>query len=145
MRQWKTFAAVLVTAAATVTGLCLADDDDSPMEKIMSKVGGKQNAIVKAMRTPVAFTKSKADIPALCDELIKLGKEARELKESAEKEKKPYEDWTKLMDDYIKKTEEFKEFVSKADAKQDTSKEAYKSVQKTCTACHQVFKIDKDK
>lgn len=146
MRKWTTLAAVLATAAATVTGLCLAGDDDSPMEKIMSKVGGKHNAVNKALRTPVAFTKAKAEIPGYCDDLIKLGKEARELKEAAEKQKKPYEDWTKLMDDYLKKTEEFKQAVSKSGVDQPKAKEAYKTVSQTCSACHNVFKIeDKEK
>ena len=46
--------------------------------------------------------------------MIAEAKKAREIKESAEKAKKPFSEWQKLMDDMIRSTEELSKVAAKA-------------------------------
>lgn len=140
-RKWTTLAAALATVLLTASGLSFADDD-SPLHKLMEKVNAKNNAITKAVRTPVAYKKAQKDLAAYADDLAKLGKEARDMKSAAEKQKKSVGEWTKLMDDYVKSCEEFKDVVSKSETGQAEAKSAHGKVKATCTACHNVFRVD---
>ncbi len=148
MRKWTILTAVMCAVALTATGASLAQDESSPLHKLMEKVGSKHNAIKKATRTPVAFKKDKESIVKNADELIDLGKKAREMKNAAEKEKKPFAEWQKLCDDFVTKTTEFRDFASKtgtAKTDQEATKKAYAAVNTSCTACHEVFRKDEDK
>lgn len=137
-RKWTTLAAAVAAVILTASGFSYADED-SPVHKLMEKVGAKNNAVAKGVRTPVAFKKAQKELDAHVEELIKLGKEWRELKEPAEKQKKSFAEWTKLTDDYIKKSEALKEAIGKGQAE---AKSAHNAVKATCTACHEVFRVE---
>ena len=145
LRKWTTLAAVMTAVCLTATVFASAADDDSPLHMLMEKVSAKNNAIGKGVRTAVAYKKSQKDLPGIADDLVKLAKEAREIKEPAEKQKKSQAEWVKLMDDFIKKTGDFKTVVSKSSATQAEAKSAHSVVKASCTACHNVFKVDDDK
>ena len=134
--------AVLSISLLALAGLAFAADDETPTGKIMEKINSKNNAIRKATRTAAEYKKSGSHIPKDVEEIVKLAKEAREIKDSAEKAKKPFADWQKLMDDMIKSTEELSAVASKSGSTQAQAKEAYNTYYKTCTACHDVFKKD---
>ncbi len=143
LRKWIILATVATAVALMATGVTFADDENSPLHKLMEKVGSKSNAIKKATRTPVAYKKDREAVVKHAEELIDLGKQARDMKESAEKQKKPMAEWQKLCDDFIKKSTEFKDFAEKSGTTkndQEAAKKSYASVAASCAACHDVFK-----
>ena len=65
------------------------------------------------------------------------------MKDSAEKEKKPFADWQKLSDDFIAKTEVYKEAVATDHRRPEghgRGQEGVRPVAASCTACHDVFR-----
>ncbi len=146
-RKWTILAAVMFAVTLTATGVSLADED-SPIHKLMEKVGSKGTAIKKAIRTPVAYKKDREAVIKHAEDLIDLGKKAKDMKESAEKQKKEFSEWQKLCDDFIKKSTDFKEFAEKSGTTKDdqeAAKKAYATVNASCTSCHNVFRVDDDK
>ena len=141
LRKWTTLAAAVTGVIIAASGLSFADED-SPMHKLMEKVNAKNGAITKGVRTAVAYKKAQKELPAIADELIKLGKESRDMDESVKKQKKSMAEWQKLTDDYIKACEQFKEIVSKSSTKQTEAKSAHTQLKATCTACHNVFRVE---
>lgn len=138
----RKFAALAVTLG-TLAGLAIAaDEEDSPTAKLMEQIQNKTNAMRKSTRTASEFKKSAATIPKNAGDVIKLSKEAREIKDSAEKEKKPLAEWQKLMDAMIKSTEDLSKIASSPKTTQAQAKEAFTAYTKTCAACHAVFKKD---
>jgi cytochrome c556 len=144
LRKWSIVAVAVSAVLAAASGLSFADED-SPIHKVMEGVSSKSNAIKKAFRTPVAYKKSQKDIVKHSEELIELGKKARELKETSDKAKKPFAEWQKLCDDFVKETTDYKAVVAKADTDQPTAKKAWGKVNTTCTACHEVFRVEDEK
>ena len=142
-RKWTTLAAVMTAVTLTATGLSLADED-SPLHKVMEQVNAKNNAIKKATRTLPAYKKAQKELAKYADELIELGKQSRDMKTAAEKEKKPFAEWQKLSDDFIAKTGEFKVVVANASTTQEQAKKAYSPVALSCTNCHNVFRKEDD-
>ena len=114
LRKWMILAAVMFAVALTATAASFAQDEASPLHKLMESVGSKSNAIKKAIRTPVAYKKDREAVIKHADELIELGKKARDMKESVEKQKKTVEEWQKLTDDFVAKTKDFKAFAEKS-------------------------------
>jgi cytochrome c556 len=145
LRKWTTIAVALTAVLLTASGLSLAQDEDSPLHKLMEKVNAKNNAITKGVRTQVLFKKAQKEVAAAAEELVKLGKEARDAKEPAIKQKKSQAEWTKLMDAFIKKSEDLHELASKPSTKQEEAKKAHTAVKATCAACHEVFRVEDDK
>ncbi|HEV3162678.1 MAG TPA: cytochrome c [Isosphaeraceae bacterium] len=144
-RKWTVLALTVGVTALFATGLSIAaDDDESPLHKIMEKVQKENVFITKAVRSQVNFKKSQKEVVTHAEELIKLGKEARQFKEPSVEKKQPYEKWTAFMDDFLKTTEEFAKEAAKPTAAQPQVKDAYKNVAKKCTACHEVFKSEDD-
>ena len=143
-RKWSVLSATLAAVVLTAAGFSrAADDEDSPIHKLMEKVGAKNGAINKAVRTPVAF--KKAGGKAVADdarEIVKLYKEAREMKEPATIQKKSFDLWTKYMDAAIKDTEDFAKVAEKDD--QGEAKKSFDLVKKDCGACHNDFRVDKE-
>jgi cytochrome c556 len=135
--------AVLSVTLVTVAGLAFAaPDDETETRKIMEKINKHHNDIRKATRNAPDYKKSGGKIPEYAQQLIAEAKKARELKESAETAKKPFSEWQKLMDDMIKSTEQLSKIAAKTGSTQAQAKEAYNTYNKTCTACHDVFKKD---
>ena len=142
-RKWTILGAVMAAVALSVAGFSLADDDDSPIHKLMEKVNSKNAAINKSVRTPVAWAKDGKKAADNADELTKLFKEAREMKESSAKQKKPFDLWQKLMDEQIKETETFAA-LARTNPKQAEAKAAFEKVKKACAECHKDFRVEDD-
>ena len=143
-RKGTTLAAAVAAVVVAAAGLSFADED-SPMHQLMEKVTKDNNAIGKAVRSAVSYKKSQKDLPALAESLVKLGKEARDLpdaKKEVEKAKKSMGEWTGLMDDFIKKTEDFKSLVSKPGTTQSQAKSSHTQVKTACANCHTVFRLE---
>ncbi len=142
-RKWIVLGATMVSVAVLSTGLSVAQDKkDSPLAKLMEKVQKSNATILKNIRTSIAYKKAQKDVVEQAEELTKLGKEARVFKEPAQEQKKSQEEWTTLMDAFIKSSEEFATEVGKSGTDQVKAKAAYKNVSKQCTACHEVFRVD---
>ncbi len=142
LRKWTILGLTMAALTALVTGFAMAQDEDSPLHKIMEQVNAKNLAITKGVRTPVAFKKSQKVVADSAAELAKLSKEAREFKEPSEKQKQPFDTWTKLMDDMTKSSEELAKVAGEDGATQAEVKKAHAAVKKSCTACHNVFRVD---
>ncbi len=151
-RKWTTLAltaagvALLAAGLSPAVGFSSADDDEEKTKtgQIMEKVNKASLTITKGVRTSIAYAKSKDEVAEKSKELVALAKEARELKESAEAQKKPYEEWTKLMDEFIAAATSFSEVVGKSSADQAAAKMSYREVAKSCTTCHEVFRVEDD-
>jgi cytochrome c556 len=141
-RKWTTLAAVVTAVTLTATGLSMAGDEDSPVHKLMEQVNAKSNVIKKAIRTSVSYKKAQQDVVKSVDELIVLGKKAREFKEPSEKQKKTFAEWQKLCDEFVKKTEEYKGIVANTSTTQEQAKKAFGMVNTSCTNCHTVFRVE---
>ncbi len=144
LRKWTILGLTMAAMTALATGFAMAQDEDSPLHKLMEQVNAKNLAITKAVRTPVAFKKSQKVVLESATELAKLSKEAREFKEPSEKQKQPFETWTKLMDDMTKASDELAKVAEEGDdaATQAKAKKAHATVKASCTACHNVFRVD---
>lgn len=140
LRKWTTLGVAMFAVTALATGISLANDE-SPLEKLMEAVGKENNAIKKALRTKPAYTKAdKKELAKNIDELIELSKKSRDIKSAAEKQKKPMAEWTKAVDDFIKKTEEFKGVMAKSSTTYDQAKKSFGTVTASCATCHKDFK-----
>src|SRR3954470_4874765 len=105
LRKWTTLGLMMTMVTALAVGVSMAQDKDSPLHKIMEQVNAKNLAITKGVRTKVAFKKSQKVVADSANELVKLAKDARVYKEPSQKQKQPYEKWTKLMDEMSKASE----------------------------------------
>lgn len=149
LRKWMILAATMLSVSVLAAGISLADDEESPLHKLMEKVNAKSNAIKKAYRTPVAFKKAQAakEITTNAEELLKLAKESKELAKDGAKKAKgvkdPEKKWVELSDVFISKAEKFVEEAGKATTK-DQLKAAYNGVNQSCTECHTVFRTDEE-
>jgi cytochrome c556 len=138
-RKWAAFAVTLFSGALFVGTVAIANDEDSPLHKLMEKVQAKNTVITKGIRNKVNYTKAQKDVKDAADELVKLAKEAKPLNDVAKKANDVAK-WDSLMDDYIKEAEDYVKLLAKPDTDQPKAKDGYKAVSKTCTACHDVFR-----
>jgi cytochrome c556 len=144
LKKWTILGLTMAAMTAMVTGFAMAQDEDSPLHKIMEQVNAKNLVITKGVRTAVAFKKSQKDVAESAKELVKLSKEARVFKEPSEKQKQPYDKWTALMDDMTKASEDLAKVAEKDDVTQAQAKKAHATVKASCTACHNVFRVDEE-
>ena len=135
--------AAMLGVALGVAGLSIAADE-SPLEKQMSAIQAKTNAIRKATRTLPAWKLAQKNVAKDADEISKLAKEARKDKGPAEAQKKSFDDWGKLMDDMIKSSDDLAALARKPETAQPDAKKAFDSLNKSCSACHSVFRVEKD-
>ena len=142
LRKWTILGVTMAAVTALATGFSMAQDEDSPLHKIMEQVNTKNLAITKGVRTAVAFKKSQKVVADSATELVKLSKEAREVKEPSEKQKQPYEKWTKLMDDMTKASEDLAKVAAEDGATQAQAKKSHATVKASCTDCHNVFRVE---
>ncbi len=133
--------AILAVSVSALAGLSMAaDDEESPFQTQMSEINKKHTALRKATRTDAAFAKAGDSISKDAQAVAKIGKEYREHKEFSDKEKKPLAEWTKLMDEMVKASEDLSAAASKPQATHAQAKEAFTAYNKTCANCHNVFK-----
>jgi cytochrome c556 len=124
------------------------DDDESELGKVMEKVNKQSNAIKKGTRNLVSYKKSHKDVVKSSKDLVKLAKEAKPLKDAlakAKSEGNPQKKWNDLMDAFIDSSEKLSDVADKSSADATglaDTKKAFTAVSKTCTECHQVFRVD---
>jgi cytochrome c556 len=122
-----------------------ADDDESPLAKIMEKVNKHNSTITKGVRTKVAFAKAQKDVEKSAKELVKLAKEAKSEKDAAKKAKdvaNPEKKWDEYIDELVKTSEELGKVAAKKDATFQDAKDAFAKVKNVCADCHKDFRVD---
>lgn len=144
LRKIAVTTATMLGVALCLTGLSVADED-SPLEKEMSVINAKTKAIRNATKTPAAWKKGGKGVAADAATISEKGKEARKEKGPAEEQKKSFGEWTKLMDEMIKASDDLAALAAKPGSSQVQAKDAFNSLNKTCAACHNVFRVDEDK
>jgi cytochrome c556 len=122
-----------------------ADDDESPLAKIMEKVNKHNGIITKGVRNKVAFTKAQKDVEKSAKELVKLAKEAKSEKDAAKKAKEvanPEKKWDEYIDELVKTSEELGEVAGKASSTFQDAKDAFTKVKNVCNDCHKDFRVE---
>lgn len=143
-RKWIALAASVSLSLIMVGGLTMADDQEegTPLHKVMEQVQKNNSAVLRGVRNTASYKKSEEEVAEAGKNLLKLAKEARPLgKEVAEAQKKEIAEWEKLTDEWIKETEKFNQLIADK-SEQPAIKDGYKVVSKTCTNCHEVFRVD---
>jgi cytochrome c556 len=150
-RKWLIFtvSAALFVGIGVLAGpgLSKADDEETPLGKIMEKVNKNNSIIQKGTRSKVAFAKDQKKVAQSAKDIIKLAKEAKPIKDAVKKatvadaQKK----WDEFMDQLIKTTEKLYDVAGKSNATQKDAKDAFDSVKKACADCHKDFRVDETK
>jgi len=148
LRKWLVFASsALVLVSIAGAGFSIADDEESELGKLMEKVNKQSNAIKKGTRNLVNFKKSQKDVAKGAKELLKLAKESKSRKEGlakAKNEADPQKKWNELSEAFIGSAEKLNDVAGKEGPNYDDTKKAFSAVSKTCTECHQVFRVDEN-
>ncbi|MDG3005167.1 cytochrome c [Paludisphaera mucosa] len=146
-RNWFVLAACLALGLGLgVTAVSRsADDDETPLGKIMEKVQKHKATITKGVRNVASYKKSQEDIEKSAKEWSKLAKESKPLNDAvkaAKNQPEPQKKWDELMDLWGKESDKLAELAAKADSTQKDAKDQLNTINKTCTECHQVFRVD---
>ena len=72
LRKWTILGLTMASVTALATGFAMAQDEDSPLHKLMEQVNAKTLAITKAVRTPVSYKKSLKVVADSATELLAL-------------------------------------------------------------------------
>jgi cytochrome c556 len=147
-RKWMILAAVMVSVSVLIVGVSMAQDEDSPLHKVMEQVNAKSLAITKGVRTAVAFKKAQADVAVAAEELHKLAKQAKGLGADHIKKAKDVPDaaakWNELMDSFASSSDNLAKVAAKPSTTQVEAKSAHTALKKVCTDCHTVFRIEEE-
>jgi len=146
-RKWMVPAAALVSVLGLTVGISVAADEDSPLHKLMEQVNAKNLVITKSVRTAVAYKKAQKDVVASAEELSKLAKQARDIKDAVKKAKDVKDadtKWTELMTGFANASDNLAKVAAKSGSEQAQVKDAHTAVKKTCTDCHNVFRVDEE-
>ena len=115
--------------------------DDAPIQEIMEQVHTRNRAIGKGLRIPSALeAASRKGLAADAASLVKLGKEARTLTGPARERKKPQQEWTQKVNDFLRASEEFARVIADPRSSRPRATQSYKKLQKTCLNCHSAFR-----
>jgi cytochrome c556 len=148
LRKWLSLGAVMVVVTALTVGFAAADDEDSPLHKLMEQVQAKNLLITKAVRTKVAYTKSSKEVAESAEELVKLAKQAKEHGKDYIKKAKEVPNaggrWNELMDSFASTSEHLAKVAAKAKSTHEQAKEAFTAVKKVCADCHKDFRIEEE-
>ena len=144
-RKFALLAATMLGVSFALTGLAFAAEYAGDLEKQMETINKKTAAIRKATKSAAAWKKDGKTVAADALEIAKLAKEAKKDKTSAEKVKKPQADWEKHSDELIKAADALAVLAAKADTTQPQAKEAFGAVNKSCTECHAIFRVEDEK
>ncbi len=146
-RKWFGLAASLALGLGVGMTAFSYADDETPLGAIMEKVQKQKTIVTKGTRNVAAYKKSQADIEKAAQEWVKLIKEAKPLNDAV-KSAKGVEDaqkkWDDMMDLWSKESEKLAEIAAKSDSTQKDAKDQLNTINKTCTECHQVFRIEAD-
>ena len=144
-RKFALLAATIVGVSLALTGLAIAAEG-GPLEKQMETVQKKINSIRKATKAAAGWKKDGKNVAVDAAEISKIGKESvRKEKTFSDKAKKPHAEWEKMTDDMIKAADELAVLAAKPATKQPDASAAYLVLNRSCTACHAVFKPEEDK
>jgi len=115
--------------------------DDSPIQKIMEQVQTRSRAIGKGLRIPLApEVAGRKRLAADAASLVRLGKEARTLTRPARERKKSQQEWTRMVDDFLRESEELARVIADPGSSRTRATQSYQKVQKTCVNCHSAFR-----
>lgn len=148
-RKWAMLGGTMVAAVLTVSGLSLAQDEEkaNPLHEIMESVQKNNATVIRGVRNEVFYRRYKEDVAKASKELVELGKKAKPLTETIkdieiEGGGDAVAKWNETMDAYIKEAQTFADLAAKAETTGDQAKDSYKAVSRTCTNCHEVFRIE---
>ncbi len=142
-RKWTLMAVVsLSTALVASTASLAANDDEGPLHVLMEKVNKSNGVLRKGTRNAIEYKKTFKKVEEEAKELAKLGKEARPLKDAITSKTPPHDKWVKLADEFIKASEDLATIAAKGDSQQVQAKEAFNVLTKTCTNCHNDYKVE---
>mgnify|MGYP001241981815 CR=1 FL=1 len=143
-RKWFVLAGSMLAGLVLCAGFTAADED-SPLHKLMEQVNAKNSLLTKGTRNETAYKKARKDVVKAAEELVKLGKEAKPLKDAVKKAKDVKDadaKWDAMMDDFIKASDALAKVVASEKATQVEAKAAHAVVKKSCTPCHDVFRVE---
>ena len=149
-RKWITLAASLSLALGlglSATAFSGAADEESELGKIMEKVQKQKAALTKGTRNVAAYKKAQKEVKEAAEEYAKLAKETKphdEAVKAAKNVDEPRKKWDELCDAWEKEAKKLAEIADKADSTQKDAKDQVTAINKTCTECHQVFRVDAD-
>ena len=149
LRKWLVFpasaAALVAVGLIAGPGFSRADDEETPLGKIMEKVNKADVMIRKNTRNQVAFKKGQKDVEKHAKEIVKLAKEAKVIKDAVKKAKdmaEPAKKWDGYIDELVKTAEALEKVAAKPNAVYANAKNAYSAVKKACADCHNDFRVD---
>jgi len=136
-----------LAALAVAAGTIVIADEHGPLHEAMEKVNKVNNAINKAVRTPVAYKKDAKAVTDNAKELAKLAKLTADSTAEAKKIKGVKGDaeaqWKTMAADFLKVSEELVKVAEKED--HAATKNAHQAVKKSCSGCHEVFRVEDEK
>jgi cytochrome c556 len=157
LRKWLVLGVAMVSVTGLTVGVVVAQDEDSPLHKLMEQVNKTSNDIGKGVRTAISYKKSQKDVAKHSTELANLAKQVREgtgegvstaIKDVIKKATKEVPDaeskWNGLMTSFGTTADHLAKIAAKADATQVEVKSAHTAVKKVCTECHNVFRIEEE-
>ncbi|OJW15618.1 MAG: hypothetical protein BGO49_15315 [Planctomycetales bacterium 71-10] len=148
MRKWITLAASLTIGLGlglSATAFSGSADEESELGKIMEKVQKNKAVLTKGTRNVAAYKKAQKEIKEAADEWAKLAKETKTHNDPVKAAKnvaEPQKKWDELCDAWEKEAKKLAEIADKADSTQKDAKDQLNTVNKSCTECHQVFRVD---
>lgn len=149
-RKWITLAFSLSLALGlglSATAFTGSADETTELGEIMEKVQKQKAVLTKGVRNVAAYKKSREQVKEAAEEWAKLAKEAKPHNEPA-KQAKDVTDaekkWDDLCDAWEKEAKKLAEIADKADSDQKEAKDQFNTINKTCTECHTVFRIEAD-
>jgi len=147
-RKWFALAASLAFGLGLgATAFSSAADEESELGKLMEQVQKQKAVITKGVRNAASYKKSQGDVEKAAKEWVKLAKDSKPHNEAAKASKteaEPVKKWDELIDQWIKDSEKLAEIAAKAGSDQKEAKDQFNAVNKTCTECHQTFRIEED-
>jgi cytochrome c556 len=147
-RKWTVLAGTMAACTALAVGLAVADDEEkSPLHKAMEKIQTNYVTITKSTRNAAAFNKAQKKVVESAEQIVKLAKESKPIKDAVKKAKdveKPEEKWDKYMDTLISSSENLAKVAGQSGATQPQAKTAFNAVKKSCSDCHGVFRVEED-
>lgn len=147
-RKWIVLAASLTVGLGlglSATAFSRSTDDETELGKIMEKVQKNKATITKGVRNAASYKNAREEVKKSAEDWTKLAKESKahnEVVKNAKNVADPQKKWEELIDAWAKEAAKLAEIAGKADSTQKDAKDQLNTVNKTCTECHQVFRID---
>jgi hypothetical protein len=119
--------------------------DNPAIGKIMEQVNISNRAIGKGLRATSALEASgRNGLAADAASLARLGREARTLTGPARGQRKPQQEWTRAVDDFLQSSEDLAGVLADPGSSRPRAAQSYQKLQKTCIRCHRTFREQAD-